>query len=71
MKQFGETFLAVFPLVYLLTNRKKKGKGDIRMPASLAIWMLVLHKTFTLSRKGLLIRIRAVRERPADQSRNK
>ena len=55
MKQFGETFLAAFPLVYLLTNWKKKGKGDIWMPTSLAIWILVLHKTFTFSRKGLLI----------------
>ena len=54
MKQFGETFLAAFPLVYLLTNRKKKSKGDIWMPTSLAIWILVLHKTFTFARKGLL-----------------
>ena len=54
MKQFGETFLVQFPLVYLLTNLKKKGKGDIWMPTSLAIWILVLHKTFTFARKGLL-----------------
>ena len=65
MKQFGETFLAAFPLVYLLKNQKKKGKGDIWMPTNLAIWILVLHKSFTFSRKGLVIRIG---ERLSDQS---